>query len=62
MGTSSINDETGAGIGDTVDASVVAYAVAAPTTGATLRVKMLKNMELLNYNQRYVKLLTLYCY
>jgi hypothetical protein len=49
----SINDETGAEIGDdTVDASIVAKTVVgAPTTGATLGGKMLESMEKLNNNQ-----------
>ena len=54
LGTASIRDETGAGIGigdDTVDASVVAnIVVEAPATGGTLGGKMLENMELLNNN------------
>ena len=54
LGTASINDETGAKIGDdTVDACVVAnIVVEAPTTGGTLGGKMLESMELLNNNQR----------
>ena len=62
MGTASINDETGAEIGDdTVDASVVAnVVVGAPTTGGG---KMLESMALLDNNQSVnVQLLTLYCY
>ena len=56
LGTASIRDETGAGIGigdDTVDASVVANivpVVEAPATGGTLGGKMLESMELLNNN------------
>ena len=53
LGTASIRDETGAGIGDdTVDASVVAnIVVEAPATGSTLGGKMLESMESLNNNQ-----------
>jgi hypothetical protein len=50
LGTASINDETGAEIGDdTVDASVVAnVVVGAPTTGGG---KMLEGTALLDNNQ-----------
>jgi hypothetical protein len=52
VGTASINDERGAGIGDdNVDPSVAANIVlGAPTTGGTLGGKMLESMEL-NDNQ-----------
>jgi hypothetical protein len=53
LGTASINDETGAEIGDdTVDASAVAnIVVGAPTTEGTLGCKMLESMEMLDNNQ-----------
>ena len=52
LGTASVNDETGAEIGDvTEDASVVPkIVVEAPTTGDTLYGKMLESEELLNNN------------
>ena len=56
LGRASIDDETGAEIGDdTVDASLVPNTVVGtcltPTTEAMLGGKMLESMELLNNNQ-----------
>ena len=52
LGPATINDETGAGIGDdAVDATVVGnIVVEAPTTGDTLGGKILKSIKMLNNN------------